>query len=77
MSLTIQAISIIAATLFSYVILSKVGVPWFIAALLAIIAGYLIWRWENAESEDDPKWMTMLSSMKDLKDITKYVNQIF
>lgn len=73
-----QAIAAVAAIVFSFAILVKVGLPMLVAGLLALIAGYFIWQWENAESdENDPAWLNWLSSAKDLKDISKYLHQIF
>ncbi len=77
MSHFLNLVAVVAAVLFSYVMLVKVGMPWFLAALIAPVAGYLVWGWENEEAEDEPKWASWLRSVKDLKDISKYMNQIF
>jgi hypothetical protein len=73
----LELVAVVASVLGSYVMLAKVGVPWFFAAPLALLVGYLVYRWENADADGEPKWVSALSSLKDLKDIGKYVNQIF
>ncbi len=73
-----QVLATAAAVAFSFAMLVKVGVPMFIAAFLALIAGYFIYRWENAERDDnDPAWVNWMCSIKDVRDISKYLNQIF
>lgn len=77
MSPILQIISVTAAVLCAYVLLMKIGAPWFLALLIAPVAGYVLWRWENADANAESGWSNALGTLLDLKDITKYVRQIF
>jgi len=77
MSGIILLISAVSTLLFSLVVMIKLGVPTIVALLLAVFIGYIWWRYERDDDNEDRKWSDYLGSLMDIKDIAKYVNKLF
>lgn len=77
MSCFLRGLSVLTMVLFCYVMLGKLGVPPVIAGIVAMVAGYILWQFENKEEDDGPGWARGLEALFDFRDIMKYVNKIF
>ncbi len=77
MSGIILLISAVSTLLFSLVVMIKLGVPTIVALLLAVFIGYIWWRYERDDDNEDRNWSDYLGSLMDIKDIAKYVNKLF
>ncbi len=69
-------VSVISTILFALVVLTKLGVPMIFSALLALIAGYVWWRYEREDNEKRGM-IDYIVAFMDVKDIFKYVNKLF
>ena len=76
MSGIIIFLSVASTILFALVVLTKLGVPVIFSVLLALVAGYVWWRYERADNEK-PGLADGIVALMDAKDIVKYVNKLF
>jgi len=78
MSGLILLISAASTLLFALVVLIKLGVPILIAISLAMLVGYIWWKFESNEDKNEKENAAdYLGALWDVKDIFKHVNKLF
>ncbi len=71
-------ISTVSTLLFALVVLIKLGVPAVFAFMLAMAVGFVWWRFEKNDTENEKQgWADYLVTLMDIKDIFKYVGRLF
>lgn len=78
MSRTLLTISVASTILFALVVLTKLGFPLIVSALLAAVAGFVWWQYERNENENEkPGVADAICAVFDIRDILKYINRLF
>lgn len=76
MSGLILTVSVVSTVLFALVVLTKLGLPVIFSVLLALAIGYVWWRYERDDNENQGV-ADGICALLDVKDIIKNVNKLF